>query len=54
MIASGVTDYIEVGPGNVLSKLVKRRVDKGSANIACVNDAKSLDKFLGKAKQAKE
>lgn len=54
MIASGVTDYIEVGPGNVLSKLIKRRVDKGSANIACVNNAKSLDKFLGKAKQAEE
>ncbi len=54
MISSGVTDYVEVGPGNVLSKLIKRRVDKGSANIASVNNAKSLDKFLANAKQAKE
>ena len=54
MIASGVTDYVEIGPGNVLSKLIKRRVERGSANIASVNNAKSLDKFLANAKQTKE
>jgi [acyl-carrier-protein] S-malonyltransferase len=41
LIASGVTLFVEVGPGNVLSGLLKR-IDK-SVKTASVNDLKSLD-----------
>ncbi len=46
MVGSGITDYIEVGPGNVLGKLIKRRVGKGNANIVSIASEKSLEKFL--------
>ena len=46
MVDSGITDYIEVGPGNVLGKLIKRRVGKGNANVVSIASAKSLEKFL--------
>ncbi len=49
MIASGIERYIEVGPGNVLGKLVKRRVGKDGASIFSINNAKTLDKFLANA-----
>jgi len=41
MIADGVTTFVEVGPGNVLSGLLKR-IDK-SVRTFSVNDLKSLD-----------
>ena len=41
MIADGVTTFVEVGPGNVLSGLLKR-IDS-SVNAISVNDLKSLD-----------
>jgi [acyl-carrier-protein] S-malonyltransferase len=41
MIASGVTTFVEVGPGNVLSGLLKR-IDR-SVRTFSVNDLKSLD-----------
>lgn len=46
MIASGVERFVEVGPGNVLSKMLKRRVDKG-VEVASVRDRDTLEKFLG-------
>ena len=49
LIASGIERYIEVGPGNVLGKLVKRRVGKDGASIFSINNAKTLDKFLANA-----
>ncbi len=45
MIASGVERYIEIGPSNVLSKLVKRRVDKDIA-VESIRDLATLEKFL--------
>jgi [acyl-carrier-protein] S-malonyltransferase len=50
MIASGVERYVEVGPSNVLSKLVKRRADK-SAVVESVRDAVTLQKFLSGNRQ---
>jgi [acyl-carrier-protein] S-malonyltransferase len=41
MIADGVTTFVEVGPGNVLSGLLKR-IDS-SVKAISVNDLKSLD-----------
>jgi len=41
MIGSGVTTFVEVGPGNVLSGLLKR-IDS-SVKAISVNDLKSLD-----------
>ncbi len=46
MIASGTERFIEVGPGNVLSKMLKRRVDKG-VEVVSVRDRDTLEKFLG-------
>jgi len=41
LIGDGVTLFVEVGPGNVLSGLLKR-IDR-SVNVVSVNDLKSLD-----------
>ena len=41
-----IGSYIEVGPGNVLGKLFKRRTEGGSAKVVSINSAKTLDKFL--------
>ncbi len=41
LIASGVTTFVEVGPGNVLSGLLKR-IDRSVRTIS-VNDLKSLE-----------
>jgi [acyl-carrier-protein] S-malonyltransferase len=41
MIAGGVTTFVEVGPGNVLSGLLKR-IDS-SVKAISVNDLKSLN-----------
>jgi [acyl-carrier-protein] S-malonyltransferase len=45
MIQSGVDRFVEVGPGNVLSKLVSRRVGK-DATVVSVRDAVTLQAFL--------
>lgn len=45
MIASGVKSYVEVGPSNVLSKLVKRRVDKETSVIS-LKDLPGLIEFI--------
>lgn len=50
MIASGIERYVEIGPSNVLSKLVKRRADK-SVIVESVRDAATLNKFLSEQKQ---
>lgn len=49
MVASGVEQYIEVGPSNVLSKLVRRRVDKG-VTVESIRDLATLEKFLSEQK----
>lgn len=49
MIASGVERYVEVGPSNVLSKLVKRRADK-NVIVESVRDLSTLEKFLSEQK----
>lgn len=46
MIASGTERFVEIGPGNVLSKMLKRRVDKG-VEVVSVRDRDTLEKFLG-------
>jgi len=45
MIAAGTARFVEVGPGNVLSKMLKRRVDK-DVEVASVRDKATLEKFL--------
>jgi [acyl-carrier-protein] S-malonyltransferase len=45
MIASGVERFVEIGPSNVLSKMLKRRVDKGT-EVHSVRDAATVEKFL--------
>lgn len=46
MIGSGIEQYIEVGPGNVLGKLIKRRVGRGGASVVSVKDLASLKKLI--------
>lgn len=45
MIAQGAGRFVEIGPGNVLSKMLKRRVDKDT-EVAAVRDRDTLEKFL--------
>lgn len=45
MIASGVERFVEIGPGNVLSKMLKRRVDKNT-QVFSVRDMATLEKFI--------
>lgn len=47
LIARGVTEIVEVGPGMVLSKMLKRQIDNPDVQIASVRDLKSLQKYLG-------
>ncbi|MGI5848925.1 MAG: ACP S-malonyltransferase [Christensenellales bacterium] len=47
MIASGVERYVEIGPSNVLSKLLKRRVKKG-VEVVSVRDLPTLERFFNK------
>ena len=43
MIKKGITDFIEIGPGKVLSGLVKRTNDKVKIdNINSIDDIKNL------------
>ncbi len=50
MVQSGITDYIEVGPGNVLGKLLKRRAGGEGATVTSISNTKTLDKYLSAAK----
>ncbi len=45
MIASGVTRFVEIGPGGVLSKMLKRRVSR-DVQLYSVQDEASLEAFL--------
>ena len=46
MIASGIECFIEIGPSNVLTKLIKRRVGRGGAATVSVRDLPTLDKLI--------
>ncbi len=46
LVKSGVTEFVEIGPGMVLSKMLKRSIEDAEVKIASVRDLKSLEKFL--------
>ena len=43
MVKNGITSFIEIGPGNVLSNLVKRI--SGSSNIISISKVEDLEKL---------
>ncbi|MDD5017585.1 MAG: ACP S-malonyltransferase [Eubacteriales bacterium] len=45
MVESGIERYVEIGPSNVLTKLVKRRAGKDALTVS-VRDLPTLEKFL--------
>jgi malonyl CoA-acyl carrier protein transacylase len=45
MLVSGVTRFVEIGPGNVLSKMLKRRVG-AEIEVFSVSNVASLEAFL--------
>ncbi len=45
MLSSGVTRFVEIGPGNVLGKMLKRRVG-ADVEVYSVSSVASLDAFL--------
>ena len=45
MLTSGVTRFVEIGPGGVLSKMLKRRVSR-DIQLFSVQDEASLEAFL--------
>lgn len=45
LLSSGVTRFVEIGPGGVLSKMLKRRVSR-DIQVFSVQDAASLEVFL--------
>ncbi len=46
IIASGATRIIEVGPGMVLSKVLKRQAKGMDIEISSVRDLKTFEKFM--------
>jgi [acyl-carrier-protein] S-malonyltransferase len=46
MVADGVTRFVEIGPGNVLTGLIKRI--GGDAELINISDAATLDAYLSK------
>jgi [acyl-carrier-protein] S-malonyltransferase len=46
LASQGVETFIEIGPGKVLSGLIKRI--KRNANLISVGDAQSLNEFIEK------
>ena len=48
IVKSGVTNIIEVGPGMVLSKVLKRATKGMDIEISSVRDAKTFAKFMDK------
>ena len=51
MIASGVTRFVEIGPGGVLSKMLKRRVGREIA-LFSVQDEATFEAFLRAEKES--
>src|SRR4029077_8916193 len=50
MIASGVRDFVEVGPGSVLTGLIKR-IDP-SVKLTNVSDVTSIERFVSMSSRA--
>ncbi len=46
LIEQGVTEFVEVGPGMVLSKMLKRRLKGQDIKISSVRNLNTLEKYL--------
>ena len=46
LIEAGVKRFVEIGPGMVLSKMLKRRINDDSVTVSSVRDVKTLNRYL--------
>jgi len=53
LIDEGVTEFIEIGPSMVLSKMLKRRLKGHDVEISSVRNLKTLEKYMEKQKEIK-
>ncbi|MEX1378043.1 MAG: ACP S-malonyltransferase [Eubacteriales bacterium] len=51
LVAEGVTEFVEIGPGMVLSKMLKRRLKEHDVEIYSVRNAKTFDKYMVEKKE---
>jgi [acyl-carrier-protein] S-malonyltransferase len=51
LINEGVTEFIEIGPSMILSKMLKRRLKGCDVEITSIRDQKTLEKYLEKQKE---
>lgn len=53
LIKLGITEFVEIGPSMVLSKMLKRRLKGQNIEISSVRNLKTLEKYLEKQKEKK-
>ncbi len=46
MIQAGVKRFVEIGPGMVLSKMLKRRIEDDTVTVTSIRDVKTLNRYL--------
>ena len=46
LISQGVTEFVEIGPGMVLSKMLKRRLKGMDIKVSSVRNLNTLEKYL--------
>lgn len=51
LISHGITEFVEIGPSMVLTKMLKRRLRGANVEIVSIRNAKTMGKYLDKQKE---